>query len=684
VARYETRQVPLLEALDADAGISFGDAADATSPLLEGLPFDSAAPSTTTLGARERLLWRWIDELRRADGRELRLSREQLDEIDLHDPRPLADAIQAQAVLLAADEAALDRGDYRVWMVGAYGPPGVKLLARFCHGEPGLAAHLRAHIATEEALAPDVIFAEIVHLPGTRGANLLLRPVLREHEIVFLGQSGAPLDRQIPVSDLLVSVDNDRVVLRSARHKKEIRPRLTSAHNYGSHVHPIYRFLCALQDQTTSGAAAWSWRGLDAAPFLPRVTHDRFILAPARWRIEGDAQQRLAARDEDERMAAVRALRRERDLPRWVAIEDVDPIVVDLDNRLCVAMLAEWAKKPRPLVVVEVLAREESLCVRGPEGGHVHEVLVPFVQRRKPEPPSNWQASAPITRTFAPGSEWLYIKLYTGRATSDRVLRELVAPLVREALADSLVDGWFFLRYDDPDPHVRVRFHGAADRLTSRLLPRLHQRLAPLLADGLVGKLQLDTYEREVERYGGAAAMAIAERVFQHDSDAVLEIIGLLEGDDDEDARWKLTLVGLHRLLDDLGLELGARLALVSSIRDHYAREHEAGVALQRRVGERHREVRAELEELLCGPGDNHPFAPGLDALRRRSIALGEPLAELRTLATRDALTRPLEEIAASFLHMHAIRMLRTAPRRHELVLYDFLLRHYASASHRG
>ena len=43
-----------------------------------------------------------------------------------------------------------------------------------------------------------------------------------------------------------------------------------------------------------------------------------------------------------------------------------------------------------------------------------------------------------MRRTFAPGSEWLYAKLYTGTATADRVLRDVLAPLVREALGS----GW--------------------------------------------------------------------------------------------------------------------------------------------------------------------------------------------------------------------------------------------------
>jgi class I lanthipeptide synthase len=39
----------------------------------------------------------------------------------------------------------------------------------------------------------------------------------------------------------------------------------------------------------------------------------------------------------------------------------------------------------------------------------------------------------------------------------------------------------------------------------------------------------------------------------------------------------------------------------------------------------------------------------------------------------------PVAELAKSFIHMHANRCLRSAPRAHELVLYDFLDRCYAS-----
>ncbi len=36
-----------------------------------------------------------------------------------------------------------------------------------------------------------------------------------------------------------------------------------------------------------------------------------------------------------------------------------------------------------------------------------------------------------MKRKFAPGSEWLYLKIYTGIKTADHVLEESIAPLVK-------------------------------------------------------------------------------------------------------------------------------------------------------------------------------------------------------------------------------------------------------------
>jgi thiopeptide-type bacteriocin biosynthesis protein len=85
-----------------------------------------------------------------------------------------------------------------------------------------------------------------------------------------------------------------------------------------------------------------------------------------------------------------------------------------------------------------------------------------------------------------------------------------------------LPDRWFFIRYNDPRPHLRLRFH----QPSRDLLPALHDAVAYARDRGLAGDLELGTYEPETARYGSGEVLAAAERVFWADSQLVLSQLG--------------------------------------------------------------------------------------------------------------------------------------------------------------
>ncbi len=59
-------------------------------------------------------------------------------------------------------------------------------------------------------------------------------------------------------------------------------------------------------------------------------------------------------------------------------------------------------------------------------------------------------------------------------------------------------------------------------------------------------------------------------------------------------------------------------------------------------------------------------------------------VAELRAIEQVGELCESIEDLAASFIHMYANRLLRSAARAQEMVLYDFLRRIYESQIARG
>lgn len=46
-------------------------------------------------------------------------------------------------------------------------------------------------------------------------------------------------------------------------------------------------------------------------------------------------------------------------------------------------------------------------------------------------------------RTFIPGSEWVYFKLYTGTKTADMILINELHKYIRKMVEDDIIDKWF-------------------------------------------------------------------------------------------------------------------------------------------------------------------------------------------------------------------------------------------------
>jgi len=664
-ARYEDREVPLMEALDEEMGIGFDrsthPAAD-ESPLLTGLDLGGVV-GNSAFTARDATLLDLVIRARDSGADRVELDGDTVARLATATPLPLPDVLAVFATML----------DDGIEVHSVTGPSGAELLGRFCHGDPRLHEAVRGHLRAEEAHAPGVVFAELVHLPEGRIGNILARPVLRDYELVLLGRSGAAADRQLGVDELTLRMDDQRLVLYSPRLNAEVRPRLTTAHNPAWRGFGVYRFLAALQRAGVAAGLAWDWGALASAPTLPRVTAGRLVLARSRWQLSAAEISTVTGSEAADGWAA---LVRDRGIPRELLIADGDNrLYVDTESAALIAAAAKVLRGRSVATVEEVLP---DGVATGPQGRFAQELIVPFVRRTEPAPaPGPWRAPH-VQRTFAPGSQWLYLKVYTGTTSADRILTGTVGPVVGQLRKIGVIDEWFFLRYADPEHHLRVRLHGDPSALRDHALPALTDALTPQLDDSTVSKLALDTYHREIERYGGDHGIELAEQIHAADSDAVLNALGMLDGEDVADARWKLCLYATDRLLTDAGLDMQQRRDWAKVGAAGYRMEYPGAHNLDSGIGSRWRSERAELTALLDDTTD-HPYESARQAFRQRSEKIAPLLAELADRESRGMLTQPFQDLLRSFSHLHAIRLLRSAARTHELVLLSFLDRHYAS-----
>lgn len=691
--RYETREVPLLEALDEELGVGLRgrDGMDSV-PLLDGLAFPTRtrAPQTAW-GEREKCLLEKVYQASSTGAVEVQLTDDDVARMQSGEGRALPEACYFVLSVAAESAAAVDQGQFRVLMRAANGPSGAAIAARFCHLQPEILDGVLQQLRAEEALHPGVALAELAHLPEGRVGNIASRPVLRELEIPIVTTSGVAEERQLRLTDLTLGIVDGRLVLKSTRLGCEVLPRMTNAHNYALGF-TLYRFLCMLQG---ASGVSWSWGPLESTPFLPRVAHGNVIFSLACWALSKqdlaglrDAGHGLRQAITPQKLAELRArifhaadqLRARLRLPRFVLLVDGDnTLTVDFENVLSVDSFAQLVRSRSSVVLQELWPAPNELVARGPEGGFFHEIIAAAHQ---PGPLSGREVAerrAPVRealpRTMAPGSGCLYLKLYTGVMTADDVLRHHLDPFLKSLRQEVPALRWFFVRYADPEWHLRIRFFADSRELLTVVMPGVQELSKKLLAQGLVWRVQHDTYERELERYGGLHGVELAEELFCIDSETTLEILTLLEPARLAKARWLLALRGIDSLLASLGFELEQRVLVVTRARDALGREFGANTAFYQQLGDRFRTHKLEISKLFT-PNGGADLAPLLVLIDDRSIrtrALGQRLRNIPELAAS------LDELSASYVHMHANRMLNTAAKAQELVLYDMLRRYYQS-----
>lgn len=672
--RFDRQEISLLDALDDELGIRFQWDNDTHAPMF---PSAERVADRHLLDCYKRVISKAEStlDLSEADLRELRIPHE----------APLPDTLMLMFSILAASSTSVQRSDFQLVVNGAHGPSGVEMLARFCHLHADLSAAVISFLHREASFNKDAIYAEIVHHAGGRAGNVLQRPKLRDYEIPYLGTPSVDTEHVIGTHDLLLSVVGGRFVVRSARLGREVLPRLSNAHRWEHKRNlPVYQFLAALQTQSAVGTLTWPWGCLGSASWLPRVRVGRLVLSRQRWRVGPAAFSNVVRQRplgpgvfSDFRSEFARWVDDQR-APEWMVLAEGDArLPIRVGDETSERWVFDCLRRQGEVVLEEMLPAPDQLCVTGPEGNFTHEVILPLV--RKPTEPKRApsgvrslpQMQSRDLRSFAPGSEWLYVKLYTGRATADLLLRDHLGPFVTHATDIGAADRAFFLRYTDPQFHIRLRFHGLPERLLGTVLPSLGARMQELLHDGLVWKVQFDTYDREVERYGGMIGVTASETIFSADSAAVVSILCAYEGDDYEQERDMIAMLGVHALFSDFGIAGEQYIALLGRLT-------QTDPASRARLTREYRMLRPAIEAAFqteaCA---NDPrLGDAKLILSQRSMSIIAPIDIIKAEATAGRLSVPLEDIAASHAHMFVNRFCRDGSREREQRIYGMLERY--------
>jgi lantibiotic biosynthesis protein len=504
-ARYFDRYslgvlVPLRELLDPVTGLGYPT----------GYRDSSSARREAPVTERDRYLMARIQRLDRDGDHELVLDEQDLDALHVGDAAQVWATTEVTIAVHATSPCDLERGDYELVLEGLSSSLGV-LTGRFL---PLLSAEeQRRDVATHRSaptLGEGAVRVQVGAPPLRRRVRNVTGTLQLVPEVLALGEYDE--ESTMFPDEIAIGASAECLYLVHTPTMHRIEPFLANAVEPTATTPPLARFLTELPRSHAAVLTPFDWGAAARLPFLPRVRHGRVVLSPARWL--------LSWRDlggcQDPAQAVLSWATRER-VPRVVSAGDTDArLRLDLYQGAHRRLLAHLVKNA--LVSVQ----EEPEDTGHGWLGHASQVTLGFVSDQDRLP-----VSAPVFGAVhlddgdlrRPGSsKHLLLRVDTPTDLTCEVFASGLADLLGEPPALR----WWFTRYRDPEPHLRVRITLQRPADFAALAAKISDWAGQAHREHLAAGISWHVDQPETGRYGTGETLNAAEDFFAQDSRCAL------------------------------------------------------------------------------------------------------------------------------------------------------------------
>lgn len=546
---------------------------------------------------------------------------------------------------------------------------GTGYLGRFCHADKQLSELTKKIVQLDESGRADAIFASVCHLPFARVGNILQSPLLREHSISCISQ--AITSQEITIDDICVKVDGNRIKLISKSLGVEIIPRIDSAYNVNHPLNiPLVKFFGDLQFQDVAHHLVLDFRDFLFLKFIPRIVYENTaILFPATWYLDESDYEDLVANYEYSPDIFAEFSQKWR-FPKYLAIVDGDnELVIDTSDGEAIDVLVFELKRRKHIHLVEFFVNEIA-AVRDVKGNpYSNEIIFNCVSCAKPELKESRALTVNFEEKYIVGTEWLFFKVYMGKKTAEDFIIQDVPSIISQLFEEKLVDSFFFIRYVDPKFHIRLRLHLADTQSLGRVISVINRETQQLIKDNIISNIIIDSYNREIDRYGHDT-IDISEQIFFIDSKTIVELLSTLSNyEDREEARLYLAFSIVDNYLTLFGLTLTEKRNYCNSLlKIESFKSYSKSKEIRKALDTQFRSTSAAVEGAI-----NKVKDATFSVLQKNNVLMA-PLIDI--LQIKCAKVRSLD-LLANYIHMSLNRLFKSENMFHEYVTYTLLEKYY-------
>jgi len=665
VKKFDGQTLPLLYVLDPETGIGYQDLADNSQgkELIQEINWTTKSKKeliTHWSTAHSLLLKKWHHP---APGSKSVIKLEESDLALFRDEIKEAQTPPSISVIFRISNS-------KVLIESAGGASASALIGRFTPFNKQNSALGEAITQQESDANPGVIFAEIAHICNFHTANINRRSNIYKYEIPVLTDSTVPADFQIPLSDLYISVINGEVILYSQKNNKRVIPRLSSAFNYSKNDLSVFRFLCDLQHQGISSNLNFDLSTyFPDLNYYPRVEFLNSILHLATWRISKDEFKKVWNAGKEQRYNLFKKIKDQLSLPKWVALTVHDnQLVFNLTHNDEVEFFLQSIKNQETIIIKEFLypSSTDDLFVTN----KCKPLINQFIASLYHENPVYKAVNLPVDikqkplRRLSPGSEWLYFKIYCHPARANEIIAHKLFPLVKQFFKQNAIDEWFYIRYADPDFHIRFRLKVKKENFADVSL-LINSGLNELIKKQKIASYTIAIYERELERYG-YNKIAEFEKLFYLGSNVIATYLHLADTVQNQPEYYLFGFNTVRDMMDCFNLVGQNRISYLELLVNSFLEEFNGDGALKYQLDLKYR----KLQEMLSAPATF--YTP---ELQEANNAYKNALTHFY-VHNKDQPIIQMNKWLADMVHMHLNRLFTDSARKQELVLYYLLLKY--------
>lgn len=357
---------------------------------------------------------------------------------------------------------------------------------------------------------------EIVFLPeNLRHANVMRTDNIRQKTLsLFTYNRG----EQIKLSDIYIGIDaQNNFYAKECKSGKLVKFYSTNMYNQLLFSNEL-RFLCEISLDNHFGMFPWEII-FQKFSYVPRIVYGNLIVAPARWRLSGDDI------DDDIEHIIIK-----HNLPLEFYVDNQDNRILinqsnHLDKELFASIIRKAKLKNEEVNLSECISAISLLNKKNKR--YAADIVVPVKcsdrSQFKVENIEMPEAISISERQKIPFEDWLYLKLYMSSDRQEEFLSDVMPSifnLVKEKGGKA-----FYIRYTDPKFHIRLRIKG--QDLYS-IYTKIQKILQKSIDNNLISTVDISTYDREIERYGGRQKIDLVEDIFCIDTEVVINALSLL------------------------------------------------------------------------------------------------------------------------------------------------------------